>query len=251
MSKPDVHPAWLKIVKQRLARDKAPLCGPGHHRLVVAHLTGNTHKGLRCERCRFTCEVPLTPGEKRRVESDRKSSEANIRAIHGLGWKYQKEFYRYEPCRLTDRQFRDEKKFAASMGKGCRRPIFKPKRIHRVHKGFKWSGYELMERLERFAKRNPGVVALGCDDHYHASSTVCIIPHRSRTKYWGSTVVIAPQLGIFPATEFFLYPGHAAELARALGSTLKEGRAKLKRYGERDFWMPDSSLPKGFTAEGL
>ena len=250
MSRPAIHPAWLKVVRERLAREKVPLCKPGHHSLRVSSLRGIASKELACTRCRFTVEVPLDAKEVRQAKAADRAREANTRSLHGIGWKYQREFYRYEEHRLTDKEFEEEKAFAASMGKGMR-ALFKPRRVRLIHRGLKWSGIELITRLERFARRNPGVVVLGCDDHHHASSVICLIPHRSRKTYWGSTLVIAPQLGIFPPTEIFLYPGHAEDIVRALGSTLDEGKRKLEEHGEDDFWFPDASIPKDFTAEGL
>lgn len=246
-----------KMLRERLAREKAPLCKPGRHRLKVSGILGGKSKDVSCTRCRFRCEVPLTSTERRMWAARQKAGTADIKDIHGLGWAYQKEFYKYEPWRLTDEQYVQHKRSVALMNKhmrGSMKPR-KAKRVHQNHVGFKWGGWELMMRLEKFAGRHKEVVILQCDDHYHASSTICLIPHVSKKEFWGTTVVIAPQMGIFPATEFFLYPDEADALAKALGAGFREHRAKERAAGYKEWkyggWWPDTSIPAGFKADGL
>jgi hypothetical protein len=118
--------------------------------------------------------------------------------------------------------------------------------IHRLSKAFfdrmtdggkawKWTGWELMQEIEAFAKKHPDIVISGVDDDSHSSSDIVFIPHRDKHYCWGITVVYVPQsasglsgLATSPAV-FFLYPGHL----KALLATLNGLAKMIRSYGDR------------------
>jgi len=73
-------------------------------------------------------------------------------------------------------------------------------------------GYDVMERMERYAKRYcPEIKAIRCDDGVFASSTLFLIPHPRM----GISVIFIPQCtGI--QNQFFLYESHYENLLEAL-----------------------------------
>lgn len=81
---------------------------------------------------------------------------------------------------------------------------------------FKVTGYPLLKKAEAFAKKHvdDGVRITNCDDDVHASSSVLYIPHETRNEYWGTSLVIIPQMGN-PAI-IFLYPRHASKMIEVL-----------------------------------
>lgn len=139
---------------------------------------------FRCtETCGYLMWRPASPREQKIVQRDAEVEMRRMKEMHKLGWAYQKEFLK-----------NDE---------------------------FKYEGMEMLDRMERFAKKNPQVTLLRCDDSFHCSSNIALIPHENRKEYWGTTVVIMPQCHGHPE-EIFLYPNHAIELHKALGKIVKK-----------------------------
>ena len=97
----------------------------------------------------------------------------------------------------------------------------------------KFSGYDLMQRMARFACRYPTCKILTCDDSSHSGSYILLIPHENKTEYWGTTLIITPQFG--QPTAIFLYPGHLDEMLKALQATQKKFRRKelLRRKADQ------------------
>lgn len=94
-----------------------------------------------------------------------------------------------------------------------------------VETGWKYEGYELMERIGRWAKKYPkDVFVCGIDDTVFTSSDIVFILHRIKRKLWGTSVVVITQCDNLPPKEFFMYPGHRAGIQMALAQM-----AKLKR----------------------
>jgi hypothetical protein len=92
---------------------------------------------------------------------------------------------------------------------------------------FKGQGYELSQRIERWAKHHPEVKQVRCDDSYHAGSDLFLIPHATDREYHGTTVVYVPQCTGEKPIEFFLYPvGHHEPLQRALADIKREHKRK-------------------------
>lgn len=86
------------------------------------------------------------------------------------------------------------------------------------------AGYEVMETVEKWIKRNaPEIKICWCDDDHHASSMLLLIPHPDL----GITVMFIPQLTSVQ-NQFFLYGNHYQKLMEELG---KMGKVyKNKKY---------------------
>jgi len=95
---------------------------------------------------------------------------------------------------------------------------------------FKYKGYDLMERVERFAKKHPTVKIAHVDDSYFSSSYIAFFPHECKDEYWGTTALLIPQCSGEPATAFFLYPGHVDGLIKVLQEIQKNQKAKPRKY---------------------
>lgn len=204
-----------------------------HKRARVASVRGIHFKGLRCIRCGFQWEVPLTSEEKRLMREQAKKDERHTKTIHSLGWAYQKEFYKWVTAKLSPEQLKQKRALFASANKlKSKSKKLKVSAFETYHSGFKYKGYQMMRRMEAFAKKHPEVVLCSCDDSFHAGSMVAFIPHRAPTEYWGTTVVIIPQCTNEPALEMFFYPGHAMEIEKALHVFNREAREKRK-FDER------------------
>jgi hypothetical protein len=82
---------------------------------------------------------------------------------------------------------------------------------------FKYTGYDLMKRVERWAKHYPTQVFVSrCDDAIFAGSLLVCIEHASKNSYHGTSVLYIPQCTGEPPIIFFLYPGHRKELMGVL-----------------------------------
>jgi len=89
---------------------------------------------------------------------------------------------------------------------------------------WKWTGYELMERVDKWAKKHPkDVITCGIDDTHHACSDLVFILHRVKRRLWGTSCVVLTQCDGIPPKEYFMYPGHRAGIQEAL--------AKMATYG--------------------
>lgn len=81
---------------------------------------------------------------------------------------------------------------------------------------WKWSGYVLMDKIQRWAKRYPTEVQVtSCDDDIYAGSLLVLIEHRSTSDYFGTTILFISQFEAPPAI-LFLYPDHRKYLLSAL-----------------------------------
>jgi hypothetical protein len=244
-------PSYIEqILAAREKRANTPLCKPGTHKLRVAGTCGTKTKTLDCKVCPFSIIVPLDARERTLLKAEHKRRDADTKILHGLAWKYQKEFYLFEEHTMDDIKWKAEQARVKRLNKASKKKIFKAHRSYQVHKGFKWTGYELMLRFDKFAKKHPEVTICGCDDSFHACSSIVLIPHRTKETLWGVTVVIVPQMGPFPPTEVFLYPSHSEGLLEALQLIVKEAKIKAKKTAGKTY-LPDASIPKGFKAVGL
>ena len=82
---------------------------------------------------------------------------------------------------------------------------------------WKYIGYDLMKRVERWAKKYPEEVTIvGCDDAYFAGSTIVLIEHRTEKSYMGTSMYYIPQCTGEAPTQLFLYPWHRTNLIAAL-----------------------------------
>lgn len=88
-------------------------------------------------------------------------------------------------------------------------------------------GYRAVKRIVKFASKNPEVIDVCCDDHIFSSSNIFLIPHSTKKKFMGVTMLFVPQCAE-EQNIMFLYPGHLDNLIKQLTKLQKEQR-KLKR----------------------
>jgi hypothetical protein len=86
-------------------------------------------------------------------------------------------------------------------------------------------GYDAMQMLERYAKKNREVRLIDVDDGHFANSTLVLIPHETGKKWMGVSVIFIPQC-CPNQNEFFLYPCCVDSLIKELRSIQKRQRAK-------------------------
>lgn len=94
---------------------------------------------------------------------------------------------------------------------------------------FKYKGYDLMRRIDKYIESNPEIIAVTCDDDSFCGSSLYSIPHDCKNQFMGTMIVYVPQCTGEEPTRFFLYPSHNNELIKLL---LKR-QAKAKKYKER------------------
>lgn len=93
---------------------------------------------------------------------------------------------------------------------------------------WKFQGYDLMKRVERWAEKHPGdVTVVRVDDDHHSNSDLVLIDHKTKRRYMGITCINIPQHG-GPPSEFFLYPEARDSLLRSLRAMVKPAREAAK-----------------------
>lgn len=90
----------------------------------------------------------------------------------------------------------------------------------------KWKkrGYKLMTEVRDFAKTHRSIKTVTCDDASHATSELVLIPHKTRSEYWGTSIVVIPQCTGEDPTVFFLYPENLENLRNTLSSIHSQAR---------------------------
>jgi hypothetical protein len=88
-------------------------------------------------------------------------------------------------------------------------------------------GYAAMEAVKKWATKHPTVRMVRVDDSFHANSDLIFIPHETKRKYMGTTVVFIPQCTGEEPIEFFLYPKAVTKLQEVLKYIdRKKGKSK-------------------------
>ena len=152
---------------------------------------------LRCSVCNEQHERPATKSELSALRKQRVRQDREMNRMHVLGWAFQREF-------------KD------------------------AHGRWKHRGWDFMERVKAFAKRNPTVRLASVDDSYHMGSVVALIPHVMLDgSNWGTTMVGIPQNGDTPL-ELHLYPEDARSLMNGIRGTFKKVRAEVLRHPSAD-----------------
>lgn len=114
---------------------------------------------------------------------------------------------------------------------------------------WRWSGYALMTRVERWARQYPDDVRIASvDDDAFAGSYLVLVEHRARDQYMGTTAVLIPQCTGEPPARFFLYPHHLFGLARALRAIRRaaaplERRERARRKEDARWWAARPVTP--------
>ena len=115
--------------------------------------------------------------------------------------------------------------------------------------GWKYEGYDLMQRVERWAEKHPSEVKItNCDDDHHSSSALVLIEHRCTNDYMGTTVVFIPQCTGESPIRFFLYPNSRDCLVDCLREIARESKPVEKRSRkiekERSKWWASRPVPR-------
>jgi len=87
---------------------------------------------------------------------------------------------------------------------------------------FKWSSYEMMCKVGKWAKKYPkDVFTLDIDDGCHTGSDIVFILHRINNRLWGVSVVVITQSDGQMPNHYFMYPSHLKYIHGVLGQFLK------------------------------
>jgi hypothetical protein len=112
-------------------------------------------------------------------------------------------------------------------------------------------GSDLIDKMDRFVKKHPSIIATGVDDDHFCNSAVYYIPHENESEIWGVTVLYIPQCTGEKPISFFLYPDHLRGQIYAINEIAKRMRAKgntrlssLWYYLNRPPVIADQSIKK-------
>jgi len=169
--------------------------------------------------CRFKCK---SCG----FEVDRKSTKADINCI--------KNMFKCTPRTNIHRVWHDfSNKFTMIIRiKGKPTKIGKKKFYPREER-WRWTGYDLMVRVEKWAKKYKNdVTIVRCDDNYHAGSKMVLIQHRKQhnAEYMGTSIVFIPQCTGENPSRIFLYPDHHDSLIKALKEIKRRNIKKWNKF---------------------
>ncbi len=82
---------------------------------------------------------------------------------------------------------------------------------------WKWTGEELIERVERWARRRKGdVMVCRCSDAFSAPSDIVVMIQRDGRHLLGAACCLIPRGGGRAPLEFFMRPDEALRLGEAL-----------------------------------
>jgi hypothetical protein len=163
---------------------------------------------------------------------------------HVWKWTSRTSTEENQRCRCgKTRTVKFTKKQRAARKKEMHRMFYPPpeENIHRVSHRFqkafgnginvpwKYKGYEMMGKVERWARHYPDDVTLcRCDDSYYSGSMLVLLEHKApkpKPGHWhGVSIIIIPQCSGEDPLQFFLYPSHQIELEKKL----KEIRLKVR-----------------------
>lgn len=146
--------------------------------------------GFRCDKCGETVERKATP--KERALHEKHVDWSRGPNIHKVWHEFQRRFKK------------DDK--------------------------YSFIGYDLMLRVEKWAKKYPREVrCLYIDDSYFCNSSLVLVEHRHARAYMGTTAVVIPQCTGESPMEFFLYPGDRNALIAALTAVRAAARPIVKK----------------------
>jgi hypothetical protein len=161
--------------------------------------------GFRCDKCGEAVERKATP--KERALHEKRVDWQGKPSVHKTWYEFQRHFKKDDAYRFT--------------------------------------GYDLMVRVEKWARKHPHEVrCLSIDDSAFASSTLLLVEHRHTREYMGTTAVVIPQCTGEKPIEFFMYPSHRDEIIAALVSIRAAARTPTKR--QRMDEITESRLTRKF-----
>jgi len=108
--------------------------------------------------------------------------------------------------------------------------IFQRKFFEKGTGAWKWTGYSLMCKMEKWAKKYPeDVFCAGIDDSHFCGSDIYFILHRDGKMNWGTSVVVITQCDGQPPCQYFMYPGHLTGILDVLKKIDKMPRDRRDR----------------------
>jgi len=94
---------------------------------------------------------------------------------------------------------------------------FMHKDVYDPRTKWKLRGNDLIYGIEAWAVKWPNDVHLvWMDDSYFASSLLCLIEHKNKDEFMGTSMVFVAQCSGDPPVDFFMYPDHQRQLTEAL-----------------------------------
>lgn len=185
-------------------------------RCRYAHSRGCAFIGFRCtaKKCDYKVELPASAPERRFLQAEHDEMLRSASAIHEVSHAFDRKFQKVvkagKPFKL----------------RGLKKPLQPTKVLWR------WKGYELMCRIEKYAEKHPELEVVTVDDDHFASSLLVLLPHHDKKtgSYFGTSVIYVPQCTGEDPIRFFLYPGHAHGLLGALGKLRKTYKGVVKRW---------------------
>lgn len=189
-------------------RRRAVSCKNCKKRCRYAWSRGHDLVGFRCpdKKCGYSVELAAKPEERRFLKAEFDEMLRGSTAIHKVSHAFDRKFMK-----------------AVKVGKLIK---FCGKKIQPKKAVWRWKGYELMKRVEKYVKTHPEILVAGVDDDYFASSDLVLIPHNDEetNRYFGTSVLYVPQCTGEDPVRFFLYPDHARNLVDALETLSKTYR---------------------------
>lgn len=88
-------------------------------------------------------------------------------------------------------------------------------------------GYELSQRVRRWAKKYPAVRIVMVDDERFSTSDIVLMPEYVKGKLWGVFATFIPQ-NIGEPVQFFMYPNNVGGMIDALFGIVAERPKKEK-----------------------
>jgi len=167
-----------------------------------------SYLSFRCGECEHSFQVEMTSAEKKYYHWKWETMSEESSKMHKVWHDFEKHFFKRE---------KREWAFGDKTFKG------------HSYTGWKWLGFELMQKIDKYVKKHPEIEIASCDDDYHMNSYLVLIPHRfpnncqahkKSKKYWGTTVIFVCQGTRLP-TQFFLYLEHEKSLLAGLKAVKK------------------------------
>jgi hypothetical protein len=116
-------------------------------------------------------------------------------------------------------------KWYYALNLGWKNDLTPSKRKYKEVDFSKVKGYQAMKRMDLFIRAHPEIIEVSCDDHHFSSSSLYLIPHETKKKFMGTSVLYisqnAPEQNVF-----FLYPSHLDGLIEELQKIQKRERKK-------------------------
>jgi hypothetical protein len=137
-----------------------------------------------------------------------------------------------EDIRKQDKEHKEFNRLSSLFHKAFKRNSKKEGKLNKsgVDSSWKWSGYELIDKIEHFSKKNPEIVLSWCDDSFFSNSLIVLIPHRNKNQYLRTEFVIIPQCSGDEPLTIYLSPKRMSHLIEEM-ITLKrlEEKADVKK----------------------